>query len=59
MFTLLRSKDYDLNSLSAIGHRVVHGGEEITAPVVVDEAVIEIIRKYSELAPLHNPANLA
>lgn len=45
--------------ISAIGHRVVHGGEEIRKPHVVDEKLIRVIKKYSELAPLHNPANLA
>ncbi|HEY6296921.1 MAG TPA: acetate kinase [Streptosporangiaceae bacterium] len=41
------------------GHRVVHGGERFTASVLVDDEVIEAIRSYSALAPLHNPANLA
>jgi len=56
---LLKTKDYGLTTISAIGHRVVHGGEEITQPVVIDESVIDIIKKNSDLAPLHNPANLA
>jgi acetate kinase len=38
---------------------VVHGGENISEPRIVDESIIEIIRKNSDLAPLHNPANLA
>src|SRR5579862_3714498 len=41
------------------GHRVVHGGERFTASVLVDDEVIEAIRSFSALAPLHNPANLA
>jgi acetate kinase len=41
------------------GHRVVHGGERFTASVLVDDEVIEAIRSFSPLAPLHNPANLA
>jgi acetate kinase len=41
------------------GHRVVHGGERFTASVLVDDEVIEAIRSFSQLAPLHNPANLA
>ena len=41
------------------GHRVVHGGERFTASVLVDDEVIEAIRAFSALAPLHNPANLA
>lgn len=59
VFNLLKTKDYGLTTISAIGHRVVHGGEEITQPVVIDESVIDIIKKNSDLAPLHNPANLA
>jgi acetate kinase len=43
----------------AAGHRVVHGGERFTASVLVDDEVIEAIRSFSQLAPLHNPANLA
>ena len=43
---------------AAVGHRVVHGGEAFSASVVLDDAVVEGIRACSELAPLHNPANL-
>lgn len=45
--------------LGAIGHRVVHGGEYFSAATKIDDAVIEKIQLCSELAPLHNPANLA
>lgn len=48
-----------LSELGAIGHRVVHGGEYFSAPVKIDDAVIEKIQLCSDLAPLHNPANLA
>lgn len=48
----------DKREIAGIGHRVLHGGEEITAPVLVDEHVKEIIKKYFVLGPLHNPANL-
>ncbi len=41
------------------GHRVVHGGARFTASVLVDDEVIDAIRSFSQLAPLHNPANLA
>jgi acetate kinase len=44
--------------IGAIGHRVVHGGDEFTAPTVIDGAVLERIRAQVPLAPLHNPANL-
>lgn len=43
----------------AVGHRVVQGGEEMRQPVLVTDEVEKIIEKYSKLAPLHNPANLA
>ena len=46
------------DDLGAIGHRVVHGGEEFSAPTVIDEAVISRIQAQIPLAPLHNPANL-
>ncbi len=48
-----------LSELGAIGHRVVHGGEYFSTPVKIDDAVIEKIQLCSDLAPLHNPANLA
>lgn len=44
--------------LTAIGHRVVHGGESFSAPTLIDSAVIESIRALGQIAPLHNPANL-
>jgi len=45
--------------LLGAGHRVVHGGEQFTSSILVDDAVIAALRSYSYLAPLHNPANLA
>jgi acetate kinase len=48
-----------LSEIGGVGHRVVHGGEEFTGSVVVDEAVITSLEKYADLAPLHNPPNLA
>lgn len=48
----------DLCELDGIGHRVVHGGEEFSKPVIIDESVIKQIEKLIPLAPLHNPANL-
>lgn len=44
--------------LSAVGHRVVHGGEDFTSPTLINAEVIEAIRKNVPLAPLHNPPNL-
>lgn len=49
----------DMSDIGAVGHRVVHGGEEFTGSVVVDEKVIASLEKYADLAPLHNPPNLA
>ena len=49
----------DLSEINAVGHRVLHGGEKITAPVVIDENAKNIIRECFPLGPLHNPANLA
>lgn len=49
----------NLNQISAIGHRVVHGGEYFTVPKIVDQDVIDKIKLCVNLAPLHNPANLA
>ncbi len=47
-----------LEELTAIGHRVVHGGEDFSGSVKIDKDVIAKIEKNSSLAPLHNPANL-
>lgn len=47
-----------LDEIEAVGHRVVHGGERFKQSVLIDEEVIETIDELSELAPLHNPANL-
>jgi len=44
--------------IDAVGHRVVHGGEEFRASVLIDEAVMAAIRENVPLAPLHNPANI-
>jgi acetate kinase len=46
-------------SIGAVGHRVVHGGSAFTEPALVTEEVVSGIEAVSELAPLHNPANLA
>ena len=46
-------------ALIGAGHRVVHGGEQFTASVLIDEEVIATVRAVTPLAPLHNPANLA
>ena len=48
----------DKSELEAVGHRVVHGGQQITESVLIDEEVTTKIRQCIELAPLHNPHNL-
>ncbi|MEO3748353.1 acetate kinase [Plantactinospora sp. B5E13] len=48
----------DLTGLAAVGHRVVHGGTEFTAPTLLDDTVVAAIHRLVPLAPLHNPANL-
>src|SRR5690349_17553843 len=45
--------------LRAIGHRVVHGGPDYVRPVLIDETVLDRLAAYQELAPLHQPNNLA
>lgn len=47
-----------LQEISAVGHRVVHGGERFTESVLIDDEVIAAIEHFCEIAPLHNPANL-
>ena len=48
----------DMSEIDAVGHRVVHGGEEFTHSVIIDSAVMKGIRDCIPLAPLHNPANI-
>ncbi|OKL36598.1 acetate kinase [Domibacillus mangrovi] len=47
-----------LDEIDGIGHRVVHGGEAFDDSVLIDEAILAQIDELSELAPLHNPANV-
>jgi acetate kinase len=46
-------------ALVAVGHRVVHGGPEYARPVVVNQEIVDQLARYSSLAPLHQPNNLA
>ncbi len=48
----------DVSQIDAVGHRVVHGGEEFTGSMIIDDHVIASIEKFADLAPLHNPPNL-
>ena len=49
----------DVGEIAGVGHRVVHGGEHVSGSVRIDESVLAVIRRNAELAPLHNPPNLA
>lgn len=48
----------DMSEIGAVGHRVVHGGEDFHQPTVITDAVVAAIEANVPLAPLHNPANL-
>ena len=58
----LTDKDHgviaDMSEITAVGHRVVHGGELFSKSVVIDDKVKDAIKECTPLAPLHNPANL-
>jgi acetate kinase len=47
-----------LDEINAVGHRVVHGGEQFSESVLITEEVTQVLEKFIELAPLHNPPNL-
>jgi len=47
------------DDLLAVGHRVVHGGQEFSAPVQIDERILESLDELTPLAPLHQPRSLA
>ena len=47
-----------LDEIGAVGHRVVHGGEQFATSVIINETVMKAIEECNDLAPLHNPANL-
>lgn len=48
----------DMSEISAVGHRVVHGGEKFHESVIIDEEVMQAIKDCVGLAPLHNPPNI-
>ena len=48
----------DLKEIDAVGHRMVHGGEKFNKSVVLTDEVLKVFEECSDLAPLHNPANL-
>lgn len=49
---------HDMGMIKAVGHRVVHGGSKFTKSVIVTDEVMKAFREVSDLAPLHNPANI-
>ena len=49
----------DMSEIGAVGHRVVHAGEKYAESVVIDDTVMEALEECIEIAPLHNPPNLA
>ena len=48
----------NLNEINAVGHRLLHGGYKIAESVVIDDNVINVLEEFSELGPLHNPAQI-
>ncbi len=58
----LVNKDYgvisDMKEIDAVGHRIVHSGEDFSKSVLLTDDVIEVCKNNTELAPLHQPANL-
>ncbi|MFH1825722.1 MAG: acetate kinase [bacterium] len=48
-----------IQEISAVGHRVVHGGEKFKSSVLINDEVVAAIRSVQDLAPLHNPHNIA
>lgn len=63
VLTRILSKQYgvisSVDEIDAIGHRVVHGGEKYTEPVVITPEVLNGLKSILELAPLHNPAAIS
>jgi len=49
----------DLRDIKAVGHRVVHGGDKFIGSVILTEKILADLENFNELAPLHNPFNLA
>jgi len=48
----------NMSEIAAVGHRIVHGGEEFQDSVIIDDKVMDAIKECVELAPLHNPSNI-
>ncbi|HCL90608.1 MAG TPA: propionate kinase [Candidatus Atribacteria bacterium] len=48
----------DLSDISAVGHRVVHGGEKFSKSVIINQEALNTFKELADLAPLHNPPNI-
>ena len=48
----------DMDDVQAVGHRVVHGAEEFSGSVLIDDKLVETMEDVADLAPLHNPPNI-
>jgi acetate kinase len=58
VFAAFETAGEPIGDLAGIGHRVVHGGDLLTGPTLIDDAIVQAIAAQSPLAPLHNPSNL-
>jgi len=62
VLAVLLSKNHgvisDKAEIDAVGHRVVHGGEDFSGSVLITKRVMEVLKENIELAPLHNPPNI-
>lgn len=47
-----------MDEIGAVGHRVVHGGEDFAASIIIDDSVKKVIKDCFDIAPLHNPPNM-
>ena len=59
MLTRLAAAGVDPRGVAAVGHRIVHGGSEFTAPVIVTDRIFAALEQLTVLAPLHQPYGLA
>lgn len=48
----------NISEITAVGHRVVHGGEKFSKAVLIDDELLQVVEEVSNLAPLHNPPNI-
>jgi len=58
VFSAFETAGGPITELAGIGHRVVHGGDRLTEPTLIDDEAVAAIADQAPLAPLHNPSNL-